>query len=69
MSRGVATAAASAGLALLALLLWAPLNHDVAGILHVARRMFGGECLYADVADPARGMPRRLGQGRIARTA
>lgn len=51
MSRGVAAAAASAGLALLALLLWAPMNHDVAGILHVARRMLGGERLYADVAD------------------
>jgi hypothetical protein len=36
---------------LLALLLWAPMNHDVAGILHVARRMLADEALDADIAD------------------
>ena len=51
MSRLVGIATAGAGGVLLALLLWAPMNHDVAGILHIARRMLAGEALYVDIAD------------------
>jgi hypothetical protein len=51
MSQGIRLAVVGAGLALLAPLLWAPLNHDVAGVMHFARRMLAGERLYEDLAD------------------
>jgi len=52
MSRPVGIGVGAAGRVLLALLLWASMNRDAAGIPHVVRRMLAGEVLYADANPP-----------------